>query len=232
MPRLALDSEDAVDRRRVLVTRNRVLLLGLLIGLGGTAFYLGYMWFLSPVTMPGVRFELSERDMWQRKAEDLPTITAPVGFFLAGAASVWRWMTRRTHLDRIAWPLLLVAGGFGVLFGWIYIDILTDTPCHEEDDDCGPANAFRYAYQAFYLLPIAAVLAAGLWRRHRPDGQRLLAAGSAAVVAVVTAYLAYWAASVWVPPVADDLRANECAVTFENNLSACVQTPGFGGDER
>ena len=82
----------------------------------------------------------------------------------------------------------------------------------------------------FYLLPIAAVLATGLWRRHHPVGQRLLAAGCAAVIAVITAYLAYWAASRWVPPIADRLRANECAVTFENNLSACVQTPGFTGD--
>lgn len=228
MPRLGLDVEGNAHRMPVLATRNRVLLVGLLIGMGGTLFYLGYMWFLSPVTMPGVRFELSERDMWQRKAENLPPITAPIGFFLAGAAFVWRWMTRRTHLSWVAWPLLLITGGFGVLFGWEFIDVLTDRPCHEEDDDCGPANAFRYAHQVFYLLPIAAMLAAGLWRRHHPVGQRLLAAGCAAVIAVITAYLAFWAVSVWVPPFADKLRANECAVTFENNLSACIQTPGIG----
>lgn len=214
----------------VLVTRSRVLVLGLLIGLGGTFFYLGYMWFLSPVSIPGSRFELSERDLWQRKAENLPAITAPIGFFLVGAASVWRWMTRRKHLNWLAWPLLLITGGFGVLFGWVYIDVLTDMPCHEEDDDCGPANAFRYAHQVFYLLPIATVLATGLWRRHHPNGRRILAAGCAAAIGVIAAYLAYWAASVWVPPIADNLRANECAVTFENNLSACVQTPGFGVD--
>lgn len=219
-----------MDRKPVLVTRSRVLVLGLLIGLGGTLFYLGYMWNLSPVSMPGSRFELSERDMWQRKAENLPPITAPIGFFLVGAASVWRWMTRRRHLNRLAWPLLLFTGGFGVLFGWVYIDVLTTMPCHEEDDDCGPTNAFRYAHQVFYLLPIAAVLATGLWRRHHPNGRRILAAGCASVVAVITAYLAYWAVSVWVPPIADHLRANECSVTFENNLSACVQTPGFGLD--
>ena len=59
-----------------------------------------------------------------------------------------------------------------------------------------------------------------------PVGQRLLAA----VIAVITAHLAYWAVNVWVPPFADSLRANECAVTFENNLSECIQTPGFSVD--
>lgn len=227
MPRLAPDIDDGVDRTPVLVTRNRVLLLGLLIGLGGTLFYLGYMWTLSPDTIPGSRFELSERDLWQRKAHDIPPVTATVGFLLAGAAFVWPWMTRRKHLVRVAWPLTLVTGGFAVLFARVYIDVLTNMPCHEEADDCGSANAFRYAWQVFYLLPIAAVLATGLWRRHHPVGRRLLAAGCAAVVAVITAYLAYGAASAWVPPIADRLRANECAVTFENNLSACVQTPGY-----
>lgn len=162
-------------------------------------FYLGYMWLLSPDTIPGSRFELSERDLWQRKAQNIPPVTATIGFFLAGAAFVWPWMTRRKHLARVAWALALVTGGFGVLFGWVYLDVLTTMPCHEEADDCGPANAFRSACQVFYLLPIAAVLATGLWRRHHPVGQRLLAAGCAAIVAVITAYLAHWAASVWVP---------------------------------
>jgi hypothetical protein len=192
-------------------TRNRIFLLvgllGLLVGVGGTVVYLGWMWHLSPADLPDMRFNISERDLWQRKADWLPTITAPVGFALAATAA-WPWLNRRKRLHWAAWPLLLVVTGFGVTFAFVYFDILTSVPCHEEDDDCGPGNAWRIAHPAFYLLPIALTLVVGLWRRRRTSKQDVLAAGVTAVIGLMCALLAYAAATTWVPPVANDMQGD------------------------